>query len=93
MRSRVGDHWSWLLGLGIITLLAGVAVLAWPGPTLLAVLGIPAGLIVLVYPAVSLLTLAVVLGIWLLVQGGMQIALAFQARSPATRYARVAGCP
>ncbi len=173
--ASVGDHWGWLMGLGLITLLAGVAVLAWPGPTLLvlavffgiqlvvagifrfvaafaadeltggtrallAVLGIIslilglyavrhvlitllalalllgifwiingaaelfmalsrqemrgrawtglmgvlsvlAGLIVLIYPAISLLTLAVVLGIWLLVQGGMQIALAFQARS------------
>jgi uncharacterized membrane protein HdeD (DUF308 family) len=29
--ARAGDHWGWLMGLGIITLLAGVAVLAWPG--------------------------------------------------------------
>jgi uncharacterized membrane protein HdeD (DUF308 family) len=173
--ARVSDHWGWSMAFGVITLLAGVAVLGWPGPTLLvvavffgvqlivagifrfvaafaadeltggarallAVLGIIslilglyavrhvlitllalalllgifwvingaaelfmalsrqemrgrawtvlmgvlsvlAGLIVLIYPAISLLTLAVVLGIWLLVQGGMQIALAFQARS------------
>ena len=52
---------------------------AWTG--LMSVLSVLAGLIVLIYPAMSLLTLAVVLGIWLLVQGGMQIALAFQARS------------
>ena len=42
---------------------------------------------------VTLLTLAVVLGIWLLVQGGMQIALAFQARSARHGYDPVAGCP
>ena len=52
---------------------------AWT--VLMGVLSVLAGLIVLIYPAISLLTLAVVLGIWLLVQGGMQIALAFQARS------------
>src|ERR1700755_2665406 len=28
--ARAGDHWGWLMGLGIITLLAGVVVLAWP---------------------------------------------------------------
>lgn len=52
---------------------------AWT--VLMGVLSVLAGLIVLIYPAISLLTLAVVLGIWLLVQGGIQIALAFQARS------------
>src|SRR5580700_1908992 len=33
--SRVGRHWGWVLAYGILTLLAGVVVLAWPGETLL----------------------------------------------------------
>lgn len=172
---RVSEHWGWLLVLGVITVLAGIAVLAWPGPTLLVVavlfgvqlivmgifrfvsafasdeltggnrallallgvlsliiglyavrhvlitlialalllgiywiisgamelymalshrglrnrgwtgvmgvLGVLAGLIVLVYPAISLITLAVVLGVWLIVRGVMQVTLAFNARS------------
>lgn len=172
---RVSQHWGLLLALGAITVLAGIAVLAWPGPTLLVVavlfgvqlivmgifrfmdafasdevtggnrvllallgvlsliiglyalrhvlitlialalllgiywiisgamelymalshrglrnrgwtgvmgvLGVLAGLIVLVYPAISLITLAVVLGIWLIVRGAMQVSLAFSVRS------------
>ncbi|HEX9538885.1 MAG TPA: DUF308 domain-containing protein [Streptosporangiaceae bacterium] len=176
---RVGRHWGWVLAFGIITLLTGVAVLVWPGRTLivvavlfgiqlivtgifrfaaafasddvtggtrvlLAVLGvfsliiglyavrhvlitllalalllgifwiisgavelftalshrgmrgrgwtatmgilsILAGIVVLVYPSITLLVLAVVLGVWLLVFGAMQIILAFQIRSLAGR--------
>lgn len=172
---RVSEHWGWLLLLGVITVVAGVAALAWPGLTLLVVavlfgaqlivmgifrfvsafasddvtggnrvllallgvlslfiglyavrhvlisllalalllgiywiisgtmelymalahrglknrgwtgvmgvLGVLAGLIVLVYPAISLLTLAIVLGIWLIVRGVMEVSLAFNARS------------
>jgi uncharacterized membrane protein HdeD (DUF308 family) len=33
--AQLGRHWFWLLGYGILTLLAGIAVLAWPGETLL----------------------------------------------------------
>jgi uncharacterized membrane protein HdeD (DUF308 family) len=33
--TRMGRHWGWLLGYGILTVLAGVAALAWPGETLL----------------------------------------------------------
>jgi uncharacterized membrane protein HdeD (DUF308 family) len=39
--------------------------------------------VVLVYPAISLLVLAVVLGIWLIVFGAMQITVAFRIRSSA----------
>jgi uncharacterized membrane protein HdeD (DUF308 family) len=172
---RVSEHWGWLLVLGVITVLAGIAALAWPGLTLLVVavlfgvqlivmgifrfvsafasdevtggnrvllallgvlslfiglyavrhvlisllalalllgiywiisgtmelymalahrglknrgwtgvmgvLGVLAGLVVLVYPAISLLTLAIVLGIWLIVRGVMQVTLAFNTRS------------
>jgi hypothetical protein len=43
--ARVGDHWGWIMGVGIVTLLA------------------------------------VVLGVWLVVQGGIQIGLAVRAHS------------
>jgi uncharacterized membrane protein HdeD (DUF308 family) len=172
---RLSEHWGWLLLLGVITVVVGIAALAWPGLTLLVVavlfgaqlivmgifrfvsafasddvtggnrvllallgvlslfiglyavrhvlisllalalllgiywiisgtmelylalahrglknrgwtgvmgvLGVLAGLIVLVYPAISLLTLAIVLGIWLIVRGVMEVSLAFNARS------------
>jgi uncharacterized membrane protein HdeD (DUF308 family) len=174
MLARVGRHWGWVLFFGIVTFLAGLAVLAWPGETLLViavlfgvqliiagifrfvsafatddasggtrvllallgvlsvviglwavrhvlltllalvvllgifwvvngaielftalsrrdmpergwtvamgVLSILAGIVVLVYPAPSLLTLSIVLGIWLLVYGVMEIAAAFRFR-------------
>jgi uncharacterized membrane protein HdeD (DUF308 family) len=181
--ARIGKSWVWIMAFGIITLLAGVAVLAWPGRTLiviavlfgiqlivagifrfvaafasddltggtrvlLAVLGvlsliiglyairhvlltllalslllgifwivngavelftalshrempsrgwtgfmgvlsIVAGLIVLAYPGISLLTLAIVLSVWLIFFGVMEISLAFRIRSlrhrPGTR--------
>jgi uncharacterized membrane protein HdeD (DUF308 family) len=46
------------------------------------VLSVIAGAVVLVYPADSLLTLAVVLGAWLLLWGVMEILRAFRLRSP-----------
>jgi uncharacterized membrane protein HdeD (DUF308 family) len=46
----------------------------------MGVLSILAGLIVLVYPGVSLLTLSIVLGIWLLIYGVMEIMPAFRIR-------------
>jgi uncharacterized membrane protein HdeD (DUF308 family) len=170
-----GRHWGWLFAFGIITLLTGVVVLAWPGRTLVVVavlfgielmaagifrfvaglasedesggtrvllallgvlsfivglyalrhvlvtvaalalllgifwivngavemfaalsyrempgrgwtilvglLSVLAGVVVLAYPGISLLTLAVVLGVWLLVLGLMEIVQAFQLRA------------
>lgn len=35
MLAQLGRHWGWVLSFGIITLLAGIFVLAWPGATLL----------------------------------------------------------
>jgi uncharacterized membrane protein HdeD (DUF308 family) len=184
MLADVGRHWGWVLAFGIITLLAGLLTLAWPGRTivvvavlfgvqlvvagifrfvaalasddesgatrvLLALLGVlsfivglwalrhlaltiatmalllgifwivngaveaftalshrgmqgrgwtilmgllsvVAGVVVLVYPGISLLTLAVVLGFWLLVYGIMEIVLAFRLRSVGQGAARVA---
>ncbi len=37
MLGRVGRHWGWALAFGIITVLAGIVVLAWPGPTLVVI--------------------------------------------------------
>jgi len=37
MLGRLGRHWGWLLGYGVLTVLAGLAALAWPGETLLVV--------------------------------------------------------
>jgi uncharacterized membrane protein HdeD (DUF308 family) len=47
----------------------------------MGILSIVSGIIVLAYPGISLLVLAVVLSIWLLVFGAMQITLAFRIRS------------
>jgi uncharacterized membrane protein HdeD (DUF308 family) len=33
--ARVGRHWGWVMAFGVLTLLAGVAVVVWPGPTIL----------------------------------------------------------
>jgi uncharacterized membrane protein HdeD (DUF308 family) len=180
----VGRHWGWVLFFGIITVLAGILALAWPGRTvvvlavlfgvqlvvagifrfvaalatddetgatrvLLALLGVlsfivglyalrhilvtiatlalllgifwivngaievfaalshrrmqgrgwtifmgllsvVAGVVVLVYPGISLVTLAVVLGVWLLVFGAMEVGLAFRLRSAGQAAARIA---
>jgi uncharacterized membrane protein HdeD (DUF308 family) len=34
---RVGHHWGWLMAFGLITVVAGILVLAWPGRTLIVV--------------------------------------------------------
>jgi uncharacterized membrane protein HdeD (DUF308 family) len=180
----IGRHWGWVLTFGIVTLLAGLLTLAWPGRTLvviavlfgiqlvvagifrfvaafaaddatggtrvlLALLGVlsfvvglyavrhvlvtiaalalllgifwivngaveafaalshrgmqgrgwtiltgllsvAAGIVVLAYPAISLATLAVVLGFWLLLYGVMEVVLAFRLRSVGHAAARIA---
>ena len=35
--ASIGLDWIWLLAFGILTLLAGVAAVAWPGPTVIAI--------------------------------------------------------
>src|SRR2546430_16144816 len=35
--TRLGRKWGWVLAYGILTLAAGVAVLVWPGETLLVI--------------------------------------------------------
>ena len=175
MLAQLGRHWGWVFAYGVLTLLAGVFVLAWPGATLLVlavlfgvqlivsgifrfvaafasddltggtrvllallgvlsiiiglwavrhvlltllalivflgifwvvsgvidvfaalthrdmpargwtslmgVLSVLAGIIVLAYPGLSLYGLAVVLGIWLLIFGSMQVTGAFRLRA------------
>jgi uncharacterized membrane protein HdeD (DUF308 family) len=183
---RLSRHWGWVLGFGILTLLAGIAVLAWPAETLLViavlfgiqlvvfglyrfiaafafsflpggmralyavlgllslvvglwairhagltlvvlaallgifwivngvmevfvaasedsglpgrgwtiamgVLSVIAGIIVLAEPGISLLTLAIVLGAWLLVRGVMEVVSALQLRSAGHLPLRPAG--
>lgn len=179
----VGRHWGWLLFFGIVNVVVGIMVVAWPGPTivvlavlfgielivagifrfvaafghdesggtrvLFALLGvlsfiiglyairhvlvtiaalalllgifwiihgfielfaaisdrgtpsrgwmmftgglsILAGLVVLVYPKISLVTLAVVMGVWLIVLGLIWIFLAFRLRSAHAAVGQVA---
>ena len=47
----------------------------------MGVLSIVAGIIVVAYPGLTLVTLAVILGIWLLIFGVMEIALSWRLRS------------
>jgi uncharacterized membrane protein HdeD (DUF308 family) len=173
--ARIGRHWGWILAFGIITLAAGVAVLAWPGRTLvviavlfgiqlilfgifrfvsafaesdltggtrvlfallgalsliigiyavrhvlitllalvlllgifwivngaielftalshrgmpsrgwtavMGILSVVAGVVILAYPGISLVVLAIVLSVWLLVFGVMEVTVAFRIRS------------
>lgn len=37
MLSRLGRHWGWALAFGLVTFAAGIAVIVWPGETLLVV--------------------------------------------------------
>jgi uncharacterized membrane protein HdeD (DUF308 family) len=56
----------------------------------MGLLSVVAGVVVLVYPGISLVTLAVVLGVWLLVFGAMEVGLAFRLRSAGQAAARIA---
>ena len=54
-------HRGWMGFIGALSVVAGIIVIVWPGP--------------------SLVTLALVLGIWLIIYGLMEITLAFRVRS------------
>jgi uncharacterized membrane protein HdeD (DUF308 family) len=78
---------------GAIELFTALSHRWMPGRGWTAVMGIlsvAAGLVVLVYPAITLVALAVVLGVWLLIFGSMEITLAFRIRSTGKQAARVA---
>jgi len=73
----------WIVN-GAIELFTAIGQRGMPGrgwTILLALLSIVAGIVVLAYPDITLLALAVVLGIWLVALGIIEIALAFQLRS------------
>jgi uncharacterized membrane protein HdeD (DUF308 family) len=57
---------------------------------LMGALSVVAGVLVLVYPGISLITLAVVLGVWLLVFGVMEVVLAYRLRSLGQAAPRIA---
>jgi uncharacterized membrane protein HdeD (DUF308 family) len=54
------------------------------------ILSVAAGIVVLVYPGITLLTLTVVLGIWLVVLGAINVVAAFRLRSALTTATRLA---
>jgi uncharacterized membrane protein HdeD (DUF308 family) len=54
----------------------------------MGVLSVLAGIVVLIYPGETLLALSIVLGIWLLVYGAMEIAAAFRFRGLANSASR-----
>jgi uncharacterized membrane protein HdeD (DUF308 family) len=118
MLARAGRHWGWMMAFGIISLLAGVVVLAWPGRTLiavavlfgiqlvvtgifrfvaafasedltggtrvlLAVLGVLSliiGLYAVRHVLVTLLALALLLGIYWIINGAVELFMALSAR-------------
>lgn len=61
---------GWMLAMGILSIVAGAVVLAYPG--------------------ISLVTMASVLGVWLLLLGVMSVALALQMRSVGRSASRLA---
>ena len=56
----------------------------------MGLLSVLAGIVVLAYPGISLTTLAVVLGFWLLLFGIMEVVLAFRLRAAGQAAARIA---
>jgi uncharacterized membrane protein HdeD (DUF308 family) len=77
----------WIVN-GAVELFMALSARGAPGrgwAVVMGVLSVLAGLLVLVYPAISLLTLVVVLSVWLLVLGLMEITLAIRARSAGRR--------
>ncbi len=73
----------WIVS-GTVELFTAVSHREMPNRAWNAVMGIIsvlAGIVLLVYPGISLLVLAVVVSVWLLIFGIMQITLAFRIRS------------
>jgi uncharacterized membrane protein HdeD (DUF308 family) len=116
--ARVGRHWGWVLAFGIITVVVGIAALAWPGRTLvvvavlfgiqlivmgifrfasaiasddltggsrvllalLGVLSLIIGLYAVRHVLITLLALAVLLGIFWIVSGAVELFMALSHR-------------
>jgi uncharacterized membrane protein HdeD (DUF308 family) len=122
MLDRVGRHWAWTLIFGVITVVAGLIALAWPGPTLvviailfgielvvlgvfrfvaafghertagtrilyalLGVLSLIVGLYALRHVLVTLLALALLLGIFWVVNGAIELFAALEHREMSHR--------
>ncbi|HZC99860.1 MAG TPA: HdeD family acid-resistance protein [Actinomycetes bacterium] len=82
----------WIVN-GAVEMFTALSYRAMPGrgwTIFTGLLSVMAGVVVLAYPGISLLTLAVVLGVWLLVYGTMEIALALQLRSVGRDVAQIA---
>ncbi len=77
---RLGRHWGWAMAALSHSEVPHRAWLIFMG-----ILSIIAGLILLAYPGISLLVLYVIVGIWLLVFGFMEISIAWQMRSVSHR--------
>jgi uncharacterized membrane protein HdeD (DUF308 family) len=77
----LGIFWIVNGAIDIFAALTDDAMLGRSWTVLMGLISIAAGIVVLVWPDISLVTLAVVLGVWLLVLGLMEIVLAFQLRS------------
>ncbi len=116
--ARVGRHWGWVLAFGIVTVVIGIAALAWPGRTLvvvavlfgiqlivlgifrfaaaiasddvgggtrvllalLGVLSLIIGLYAVRHVLITLLALAVLLGIFWIVSGAVELFMALSHR-------------
>jgi uncharacterized membrane protein HdeD (DUF308 family) len=123
MLERVGRHWGWLLAFGLITVAAGIAVLVWPGKTLvviavlfgiqlivagifrfvaafavhdltggtrvlyalLGVLSLIIGLYAVRHVLITLLALALVLGIFWIINGSVELFTALSHREMQSR--------
>ena len=73
----------WIVN-GVIELFTAIGHREMPGrgwTIILGLLSIVAGIVVLAYPDISLVALAIVLGIWLVALGVIEIALAFKLRA------------
>jgi uncharacterized membrane protein HdeD (DUF308 family) len=63
--ARAGDHWGWLMGLGIITLLA-----------VLGIISLILGLYAVRHMLIALLALALLLGIFWIINGAAELFMA-----------------
>ncbi|MFJ3104167.1 hypothetical protein [Streptomyces sp. NPDC086835] len=85
--ARLGRSWTWVLGSAVATLVPGLLVLVWLDGTLhvlavvVAVLGIVAGIVVLALPMESARALIRLLGLWLVLLGLAEAAVALGWRA------------
>ena len=84
MLASLGRHWGWVFAYGVIDIFTAISHREMPDRGWAAVTGVLsaiAGIIVLAYPGLTLLGLAVILGIWLLVFGILEMTAAFRLRA------------